>query len=359
MRILYGLIGIGIGHAIRGNVVLKELSKKHDLMISVSGAPYSYMKKNFKNRVHQIPGFEFHFKNNTLKNCKTFTKNLKLLSWKSISDFRRTVKEIKAFNPEVVISDWEFFSAYVAKRYKLPLINLSNENQHFFIKKKFGLPKHTLLSFLKARITTYPFVLKTKYNLVTAFFETKLRNKKGVLVTDPILRKNVVKSKPKEGDYILVYQSSKSYKNLIKILGKIKHKFIVYGFGVAYKEKNMVFKKFSDDTFIKDLINSKAIITNGGFSLLTEAIYLNKPILTVPIKKHFEQIANARHIQEKNYGEYHKDLDQTIIKNFINNLSKYKHNKIKTDNNFFAILENVLEEAKEEISKQQCQKCCN
>lgn len=47
---------------------------------------------------------------------------------------------------------------------------------------------------------------------------------------------------------------------------------------------NLQFKNFNEDEFYRDLASCRAVITNGGFSLMTEALYLQKPILSVPVK---------------------------------------------------------------------------
>jgi len=45
MRILYGVVGEGMGHAIRSRVVLEELVKKHDVQVVVSGRAHDYLQK--------------------------------------------------------------------------------------------------------------------------------------------------------------------------------------------------------------------------------------------------------------------------------------------------------------------------
>ena len=39
-------------------------------------------------------------------------------------------------------------------------------------------------------------------------------------------------------------------------------------------------------------------MTNGGLSLIHEAIYLQKPILSVPVRHQFEQEMNARYLED-------------------------------------------------------------
>ena len=39
---------------------------------------------------------------------------------------------------------------------------------------------------------------------------------------------------------------------------------------------------YNEDEFYDDLANSKAVVCNGGFTFITEAITLKKPIYSVP-----------------------------------------------------------------------------
>ena len=61
-------------------------------------------------------------------------------------------------------------------------------------------------------------------------------------------------------------------------------------------EGNIEFRPRSNEGFIEDLRTARAIVTGGGFSLLSEAVYLGKPALSVPLSGQFEQLMNARYL---------------------------------------------------------------
>ena len=76
---------------------------------------------------------------------------------------------------------------------------------------------------------------------------------------------------------------------------------------------------------------AKAIIVNGGFTMISEAIYLKKPIYSTPAHKNFEQILNGFYVEKLGYGEYHEDLDVKKIEKFLDNLPKYQENLNKVE----------------------------
>ena len=47
MRILYGVVGEGMGHATRSCVILRHLVKSHEVQIVVSGRAHEFLRKTF------------------------------------------------------------------------------------------------------------------------------------------------------------------------------------------------------------------------------------------------------------------------------------------------------------------------
>lgn len=68
------------------------------------------------------------------------------------------------------------------------------------------------------------------------------------------------------------------------------------------------------------------MITNGGFTLISEALYLKKPIYSVPVKGQFEQILNAFYLEKLGYGEFHEEADKKSIETFLEKLPVYRKN---------------------------------
>lgn len=332
VRVLYGVLSLGLGHAIRSKVVIDHLKKKRNkVFILTSHRAYKYYKKYYDN-VYDIEGLEIVFKNNEVMNLQTLLKNAKKASKKTYDKLIKIKKAIEKFNPQIAISDMETFSSYVANERNIPLISI--DNQHYLIYGKYKFPEQYGISYLKALMIVKSIMFKSKYYLTMALPGCKIRNKTNLFHINPLLREEILGSKPQSKDYIFVYQSTKTYERLIQILKRINYKFIIYGYEKDQVVGNLVFKKFNDrKQFINDLKNSKAVITNGGFTLISEAIYLKKPLLVVPIKKHFEQILNALYVKNNKLGEFYSDLSENHVVEFIMNLKKYKFDKIKKWNN--------------------------
>jgi uncharacterized protein (TIGR00661 family) len=120
-----------------------------------------------------------------------------------------------------------------------------------------------------------------------------------------------------------VYQTAEGHGSLVQTLQKTGLECRVYGMRRGIEEEqvegNLRYRPFSEQGFIEDLATSRAVIAGGGFTLMSECVYLQKPMLAVPIRRQFEQILNARWLQRLGYGRWATSLDDpTPISDFLN-----------------------------------------
>ena len=65
---------------------------------------------------------------------------------------------------------------------------------------------------------------------------------------------------------------------------------------------DLTFRPRSTGGFVEDSGPPAAVVAGGGFSLLSEAVFLGKPTLAVPLHGQFEQLMNARYLQREGFG---------------------------------------------------------
>lgn len=83
---------------------------------------------------------------------------------------------------------------------------------------------------------------------------------------------------------------------------------------------NLQFKNFNEDEFYRDLASCRAVITNGGFSLMTEALYLQKPILSVPVKNSSSRYSTQSTWKGLDTESFVKKSKKRTLKNFYRTL---------------------------------------
>ena len=345
MNILYGIPGEGMGHATRSKVVIDHLLEQgHNVQAVSSGRAFQFLDKLFPGRIIEIKGFHFAYKNAEVSKTATFLSNLKSAGKNLV--YNTTKKRLieKSFTPDVVISDFESFSFFFAKEHRLPIISIDNMQVMHRCELDIEISKEEKNNYRLAKNIVMAKVPACDHYFISSFFDAKIKKKNTSLVP-PIIRLAIQKAKTSKGSHILMYQTSSSLKTVKETLHQLPGEtFYVYGMNLDSTEGNVVFKPFSEDGFIKDLATSKAVIANGGFSFISEAVYLKKPIYSFPIHNQFEQWMNAAYIQKNGYGRHFNELSADNLKTFLYDLPSFEKRLASYLQNGNEVLFNQLDE---------------
>ncbi|MDO5824949.1 MAG: glycosyltransferase family protein [Methanosphaera sp.] len=323
-RIFYSLCGEGLGHAIRSAVVIEFLiNEGYDLMVFASDRAYDYLNTKFEN-VYYIGGFNTVYENNSVKNKKTFAYNMKDVPSDLKNNMSMMYKLARKFKPDIIVSDFEFYANLLSHMLRIPLISI--DNMHVLTEARYSSPHKYLKDRIFSEAVVHAFIQKADRTLIYSYFYPELKNE-GTKYVDPIIREEIINLKSTVGSHILVYQTSDSNRKLIELLkDNPDKKFIIYGFHKDLRDDNLLFRTFSETQLYDDFRSAGCVITNGGFSFITEALQLEKPVLSIPVNKQFEQILNAIYIDRLGYGEHHDTINQEILDNFLDNTNKYRKN---------------------------------
>ncbi len=323
MKILYGVVGEGMGHATRSHVILKHLAQSHEIKIVASGKAHEYLKKHHPD-IEEIGGYGFAFNDKGVDLEASLKKLLNEIPIKAPHNVKRFFKLSQSFKPDVIISDFESFAYLFGKYNKIPIISIDNMQIINRCQLDVDIPEINREDYLMAKGLVMAKLPGCHHYLITMFFCPEII-KPDTSLYPPILRENILNASPEKGKHILVYQTSKSNPELLNTLAKIDEEFIVYGFGDGQAPDNVQLKGFSEEGFIHDLASAKAVIANAGFSLIGEALYLKKPYLAIPLGRQFEQMLNAMYLRKLGYGDYCSQLTPEAIKDFLGNLSQYEN----------------------------------
>ena len=348
MNILYGVPGEGMGHATRSKVVIDYLLQNHNVQVVSSSRAFQFLSKNFPNRVHEIEGMHFAFKGSEVSKRGTFLLNIKNAPKLLFQNFSEYLHLKKDFKVDLVISDFETFTTLFAKRHNLPLISIDNMQVIDRCNLDIKIPSNEKKNHTISRSIIKIKVPRADHYFITSFFDAIIQKENTTLVP-PIVRKSIIDAKIHNGEHILMYQTSSKQNDVATILHQIpEQKFYVYGFNKDAIDKNVIFKSFSEDGFVADLATAKAVIANGGFSFISEAVYLKKPVFSFPLKNQFEQFVNAAYIDKMGFGRHFEDFTSDNLKAFLFDLDKFSEN-LKSYNQtgnkvLFGLLDKKLKE---------------
>jgi uncharacterized protein (TIGR00661 family) len=297
-----------MGHAMRSRVVIDHLTAGHDVQVVVSGRAYDYLKARESDRlgVNKIWGLTIVYEDNEVRNFRTVLHNM---AGAVTGGWPRNVRAYfdmaEQFRPDVVVSDFESWSYLFARTHGIPVISLDNMQ----ILSRCAVPPEVVqgheLDFQLARALVRAKLPGCFHYLVTTFFQLPVRKPRTSL-HPPVIRPELLQARAEVGDHLLVYQTSESDAGLPALLARCGRECRIYGLRRELKadvvEGNLRFRPFSERTFVEDLRTARAVIANGGFTTLSEAVYLHKPLLASPVRKQFEQVLNARVLESEGYG---------------------------------------------------------
>ena len=144
----------------------------------------------------------------------------------------------------------------------------------------------------------------------------------------PIIKDEIRNAEPKNKGHITVYLPSFQKECLEKAFNKLPNEtfhWFLSEVKTKHKIKNITYYPVDPSLFNKSLINCQGIITGGGFETPSEALYLRKKILSIPIRKHYEQECNAAALHKMGIPviyEVGSDFD-LIIENWLSHPMNY------------------------------------
>jgi uncharacterized protein (TIGR00661 family) len=317
-NILYGVNGEGSGHSTRAKSVIAHLQGNgHAVHVVSFDRGLRNLREDFD--VTEIYGLRLAYVNNRVRYRRTVAKNL-LTVRQAAKSVTRLEKLAEKWKIQLVITDFEPLSCHVGRRLRLPIVSI--DNQHLLTNASASYPRKYRRDAAVAKLVTRMMVPHADAYLVTSFFTAAIR-RPNTFLFPPILREEILRANPTDGEHVLIYATSPA-PDLARLLRSVRCEFVAYGFGREGREVGVQFKKPSINTFLKDLTSAKAVIANAGFSLLTEALYLGKPYLAIPIKHQFEQMFNAYWLERMGYGTYGEALNKERIEAFLYNLPQYR-----------------------------------
>jgi uncharacterized protein (TIGR00661 family) len=328
MKILYAFNGTGYGHASRAMSIL-PLLKHYDVDILVSG------EMNPIDIGHQIKyrfkGFTFVYNNGRIDYWKTF-KQLNIIQF---------VKDIVSLNIEqydLVISDFEPISARAAKLRGVKSLSLSH--QASFLSE--DTPRPSKID------KTAEWILKNyapcEYNIGFHFKDYD------DFILAPHIRSVIrdYKDKFEREEFILVYLPAYDVNKLVSLFGRYQdYQFVIFSPQIStptWNKSNVRIKPANQSDFMYALLKCNGVITGGGFETVAEALYLNKRVLTIPIKGQYEQECNAEATNRIHNG-YKGSLAPVYLNWFLKRtkdpIDEY-YFKISTDEEVLQAIEHIL-----------------
>jgi len=323
MRILYGVNGEGMGHATRSELVISSLLDAHEVRVMTSGAAFRYLGELFPD-VTEVFGPSFAMEQGEILRWASFTGSLASARRQLPGNVRDMIASAEEWRPDVVVTDFEPLSGIYARLSRTPLVCVDNIHMIDRCHHDRRITRGAAQDFELAKAVTRAMVPPAGDYIIPTFFRPPVVKGRTTLVPS-ILRQAILDSKPTRGEHLVVYSGGGD--DLIDALRDAPLPVHLYGMRdgdrVGTTDGAIEFRPRSIDGFLEDLVTSRGVVTGGGFSLLSEAVYLGKPVLAMPLRGQFEQLMNARYLEHEGYGTCTLSIDAEDVNRFLAGLDGF------------------------------------
>ncbi len=326
-RIVYGVCGEGRGHATRSRILIEFLKENHDVFIVAGGRAYDLLSKEW-DAIERIESAHFVYRKGQAHLPLTILRTLYRTLVSAPASYRKVQQVIRTFQPDIILSDAEPLCFYAAHKFGLKRVSI--DNPHAMLHRKYPLAIREILPWLILVGAMKIVLFNADCYIIYDFFDSPSKHS-NVVFFKPLIQKRICQQKQTEKDYIFVYQTTVTSDVIIPLLQSIDAQFIVYGHDIDTVDENITFRRFNETVFYEDIASAKAIVTTAGFTVISEALYLKKPLFVLPVKYQMEQVVNGKFVQQLGAGVARDTLCRKELVNFLDNLDVYRKNLKRYD----------------------------
>ncbi|WP_291102044.1 MULTISPECIES: glycosyltransferase family protein [unclassified Flavobacterium] len=303
MKIFYAIQATGNGHISRAMQLYPYLQKFGSVDFFLSGNNASLnidLPVKFKSE-----GCSLHYSKCGGLDYWDIAKNIQPIQ------MYKDAKSLPLKNYDVVINDFDSITSLACKMQKVHSVQFGH--QASFVSD--AAPRPEKKSIMGEMILKH-YAPSPKH--IGLHFE-----KYDSFILPPIIKDEIVQAEPKNLKHITVYLPSFQKDCLEKAFNKLPEQDF-HWFLNDVKSKhtigNITYYPVNQNDFNESLINCHGIITGGGFETPAEALYLEKKILSIPIRKHYEQECNAAALKKMGVPVVYEvgDNFDEIIENWLN-----------------------------------------
>lgn len=293
MRVLYAIQGTGNGHLMRAAELIPAFRAVPGLEVDilVSGTQHE-LELPFDVRYH-LNGLSFVFgQSGGIDYYATF----KLLN------SRRFIRDVIGFpirDYDLVVSDFEPVASRAAMLRGVPCVALSNQAAVLHPKAPKPLGMDPASKFLLRHYAPSHEAIGFHYRALDE------------QVFTPVIRAAVRRLKSTRAGHYCLYLPAYSDENILRTLKELPpREWHVFSKKATSTVKNgeVFIHPLDGKAFLKKLASADGVVCNAGFGTTSEALYLGKKMLVIPMKRQCEQQCNAAMLSQMGvsvFGAFH------------------------------------------------------
>lgn len=330
MKVMFIVQGEGRGHMTQALALEQILSNAgHTVSATVIGTSNrreipAFFKQKTSAELHPVksPNFYYDKKSKSINVWKSLLFNLV-----RIPVFIRQLNKINraknTHQPDVIVNFYDVMGGWYFLLFRPKAKRISIAHQYLAEHPEFPFAKGYSTQKWAYRINNKITSFNTHKKFALSFRKLKSTNNK-LSIVPPLLRSEVLKLSPENEDYILAYVVNKGYSDeIIKWHSRNKKiKLHCFWDNKEFPDEwspnpNLTFHHINDQKFLKLMSGCIGYASTAGFESICEAMYLDKPVLMVPVKGQYEQACNAEDAILANAGIKARKFNIGLLLNYI------------------------------------------
>lgn len=325
MKILYAIQGTGNGHLSRALEIIPILQQLGEVEILISGNQSQV----------ELP-FEVNYRFHGLSFVASKSGGISF--FKSLMNIKlfRLINEIRKLKVErynLVISDYEPISAWACAIRNVKCVQLSHQAAVMHKES----PKPDIKHYFGNYVLNHYCPSTVKYGF---HFEKYAES-----IFSPVIRKQVRELETSDLGHYVVYLPAYHDEVLYQFLWNFSARWVVFSkyTTTKYTKDNVTFLPVENEVFLNELASCKGVLTGAGFELPSEAMFLNKKLMVIPMENQFEQQCNAESLKRLGVTVLPK-LDLINYRAIYNWLKFARPIKVEYSNDTEEIIQRIVKE---------------
>lgn len=280
-KIFYAVQATGNGHVSRAQQLYPYLQQFGEVDFFISG---NNANLDFKLPIkYRSKGCSLHYSKCGGLNYVDVVKNIKPYM------MFRDAKSLPLEKYDFIINDFDFVTSLACKLKKLPSVQLGHQASF----QSDATPRPDKKSVMGETILKH---YAHATNHIGFHFQ-----KYDSFILPPVIKEEFINAIPTDLNHVSVYLPSFQKHCLLEAFNKLPHiqfHWFLDAVESIRTEKNITYYPINQALFNKSLLSCHGLITGGGFETPSEALYLGKKLISIPIKNHYEQQCNATAVKK-------------------------------------------------------------
>lgn len=341
MKFIFIIQGEGRGHQTQAIAMLDLLERNgHTVSLALTGSKDgctvpTLMQEKFNAPVimFKSPALVYSKKTKALSVSRTILNTLPNLP-SYISSLSLINEQITLLQPDAIINFYDVLGGIYNFIYRPSARFYCVGHQYLLLNKHFIHPDGFVPDRLLVNFNTRMTCLGADKKMALSFSAFPDDESQDIFTVTPLLRPELKKLKTDTEDdgFLLIYLTQQSMADEVIHWSRENPETEIHCFTDKVQEEeiiryhtNLYFHRINSRKFLEMMTRCRGLVTTAGFESVCEAMILSKPVMMIPVRKHYEQLCNASDAKRAGAGIWEKELDISTFIDYLDQHSDHTH----------------------------------